>query len=88
MNFLTNVRKSEVEYLQIAVDGGVAEVVVVGGHDVRLHLAPVVLDPELELGRVEDDLQVEVLPHVDVDQLLLGDSLKNSAVSNPIPKEL
>ena len=44
--------------------------------------------PELELGRVEDDLQVEVLPHVDVDQLLLGDSLENSDMSNPIRNAL
>ena len=76
-SFLTNVRKSKVENLQVAVDGGIAEVVVRRGHDVRLHLAPVVLDPELELGRVEDDLEVKVLAEVDVDQLQLGDSLED-----------
>ena len=75
--FLTNIWKTKIEYLQIAVDGGIAEVVVGRGNDVRLHITIFVLGPELELGRVKNDLEVKVLAEVDVDQLLLGDSLED-----------
>ena len=57
------------------MNGCIAKVVVLSWDDIRLHLASVVLDPELKLGCVKDNLEMKMLAKINVNQLLLWNSL-------------
>ena len=56
----------------------VPKVVVCGGNDVGFHIAFVILDSELELGCVKDNLEMKMLAKINVNQLLLRNSLNES----------
>ena len=57
------------------MNGCIAEVVIWSRNDVGFHLSPIVLDSELELGCVKDNLEMKMLAKINVNQLLLWNSL-------------
>ena len=57
------------------MNGCIAEVIICGRNDIGFHVAIIVLDSELELGCVKDNLEMKMLAKINVNQLLLWNSL-------------